>query len=123
MARRYEVTVHPDYQFPTARSAGRKFSKGELQIVHEGEAGWEEIVQCPILRATELPPRPALPEVDASNEARSLAAEAGIDLATIEGTGKEGRILKADVQSAIAEAAKIGPQEDEKLEQPELPEE
>jgi large subunit ribosomal protein L21 len=41
------------------------------------------------------------PELDATDSARELAAEAGIDLATIEGTGKEGRILKSDVQKAI----------------------
>ena len=40
-------------------------------------------------------------EIDATDTARELASEAGIDLATIEGTGKEGRVLKADVQKAI----------------------
>jgi len=43
------------------------------------------------------------PEIDATDTARALADEAGIDLATIEGTGKEGRILKSDVQKAIKE--------------------
>jgi large subunit ribosomal protein L21 len=40
-------------------------------------------------------------EVDATDTARSLAEENGIDLATIEGTGKEGRILKSDVAKVI----------------------
>ncbi len=48
----------------------------------------------------EKPAEPAS-EVEATDSARELAAEAGIDLATIEGTGKEGRILKSDVQKAI----------------------
>jgi large subunit ribosomal protein L21 len=41
------------------------------------------------------------PEILVTDSARSLAEEAGVDLATIEGTGKSGRILKSDVQKAI----------------------
>ncbi len=44
---------------------------------------------------------PVVEEFDITDSARALAEEAGIDLATIEGTGKEGRILKSDVQKAI----------------------
>ena len=44
---------------------------------------------------------PAVAEFDITDSARALAEEAGIELATIEGTGKEGRILKSDVQKAI----------------------
>ena len=40
-------------------------------------------------------------EFDITDAARDLAEEAGLDLATVEGTGKEGRILKSDVQKAI----------------------
>ena len=40
-------------------------------------------------------------EFDITDSARELAEEAGLDLATVEGTGKEGRILKSDVQKAI----------------------
>jgi large subunit ribosomal protein L21 len=39
--------------------------------------------------------------VDATATARSLAEESGIDLSTLEGTGKGGRILKSDVAKAI----------------------
>ncbi len=42
-------------------------------------------------------------EINITDSARVLAEEAGIDLATIEGTGKEGRILKSDALKAIKE--------------------
>lgn len=40
---------------------------------------------------------------DATPAAAELAEEQGLDLTTIEGTGKEGRILKSDVEAAIKE--------------------
>jgi pyruvate/2-oxoglutarate dehydrogenase complex dihydrolipoamide acyltransferase (E2) component len=40
-------------------------------------------------------------EIDATDEAKELADEEGIDLASIEGSGKDGRITKNDVQRAI----------------------
>lgn len=46
---------------------------------------------------------PAAEEVDITDAARELAEEHGIDLAAIEGTGKDGRILKGDVEKAIKE--------------------
>jgi len=42
-------------------------------------------------------------ELDITPAAAELAAEHGIDLATIEGTGKDGRILKSDIDRAIKE--------------------
>lgn len=50
--------------------------------------------------AAEAEPAEA-PTVDATATAVELAAEAGIDLATLTGSGKGGRILKSDVQAAI----------------------
>lgn len=38
------------------------------------------------------------PVIDASDGAVELAAEAGIDLSTVEGSGKDGRILKRDLK-------------------------
>ena len=59
----------------------------EVESVVEVETE-PEVVEAPV-------------EVDATDTARSLAEENGIDLSTLEGTGKEGRILKSDVTKAI----------------------
>lgn len=40
-------------------------------------------------------------EVNATPDAIELAKENGVDLSTVEGSGKDGRILKSDVQAAI----------------------
>jgi len=40
-------------------------------------------------------------EIDATDAARELAEEHGIDLETIEGSGKDGRIVKGDVEATI----------------------
>lgn len=40
-------------------------------------------------------------EIPITDSARELAEQAGLDLANIEGSGKDGRILKSDVQKAI----------------------
>lgn len=40
-------------------------------------------------------------EVDATDGAKQLAKENNIDLATVTGTGADGRITKADVEKAI----------------------
>ena len=47
--------------------------------------------------------KPTVAEFDITDSAREMAEEAGLDLSTVEGTGKEGRILKSDVQKAIKE--------------------
>lgn len=41
-------------------------------------------------------------EVDATDSARELAAERGVDLADVSGSGADGRITKADVESHSA---------------------
>lgn len=55
-------------------------------------------------QATE-PSEPSEPEKDyeASSEAEELAEAEGIDLGAIEGSGADGRVLKADVEKAVAE--------------------
>lgn len=70
----------------------------------EPEAVEEEAVEE---EADEEPEADAEPdaeaEVDITNAARELAEEHDLDLSAIEGTGKDGRILKGDVQKAIKE--------------------
>lgn len=43
-------------------------------------------------------------KVDATDAARKLAEECGLDLQAIEGTGKDGRIVLADVRQAASHA-------------------
>ena len=65
----------------------------------------------------EAPPAPAaqdassIQDVAASPAARKLAAEQGIALAAIAGTGKGGRVMKEDVARAMEAAAGEGPAE------------
>lgn len=57
------------------------------------------------------PPRPPRRRVKASPRARQLAEEHGLDLARIEGTGREGRIMMADVERALAQAPSTAPRQ------------
>ena len=69
-------------------------------------------------------PLPAsLSEVRASPVARKLAAERGVDLSTVEGTGPGGRILRADVLSAEPTAVPAEEPEEAPAEAPEAMEE
>lgn len=49
-------------------------------------------------------PDPVAEGPDATDAAKALAAEHGIDLASVTGTGAEGRITKDDVASVVAAA-------------------
>ena len=73
--------------------------KAEVERPAKAEA--EKPAKTEAEKPAKAAPAVEAPEVDATDTARELAAEAGIDLAAIEGTGKEGRILKSDVQKAI----------------------
>jgi len=46
-------------------------------------------------------PTPDNTETDATDAAKALAAQHGIDLATVTGTGSDGRITKDDVQALV----------------------
>ncbi|MPZ13643.1 MAG: hypothetical protein GEU73_04345 [Chloroflexi bacterium] len=69
-----------------------------------GEGTVEQAVPAPTPSApqTPEPPRPARQDerLRASPVARRLAEEAGIDLASVHGTGPDGRIVKRDIEAA-----------------------
>ena len=90
--------------------------------VAEPEPAEEETHAAIPLGAASVPPSdgtetPAAPEepgevqrVLATPVARQLAAEAGIDLATVEGTGPGGRVTKDDVLRAVESISEAGPE-------------
>jgi len=77
---------------------GRVLKSDVQEAVDALESGEEE--QEPV-RAEEEQGLTA-DEVDITDAARELADEHGIDITTIEGTGKDGRVLKSDVQDAVS---------------------
>lgn len=70
--------------------------KGELD--HVNDAHYETRP----LKPRESPSEPTKQEIDATGAARELAKTHGIDLSTVEGSGKDGRITKPDVESLVA---------------------
>lgn len=70
-------------------------SPGVHSTATDLESGWELTIP------SEKSDDTLKPSVDAVPSAIKLAEEHGIDLATVEGTGKDGRILKRDVQAAM----------------------
>jgi pyruvate/2-oxoglutarate dehydrogenase complex dihydrolipoamide acyltransferase (E2) component len=92
----YDVCVRDDYRYNHARVGGREFNKAQATRLAEHEMT-PEIRRSPLLEVQEVTPVGER-VVDATNAARVLAAELGVDLASIEGTGEEGRIIKADVE-------------------------
>ena len=57
------------------------------------------------------PPAPAVPAASASPAARKLAKEKGLDIAKVQGTGKDGRITKEDVAQYVIEERPTPPPE------------
>jgi pyruvate/2-oxoglutarate dehydrogenase complex dihydrolipoamide acyltransferase (E2) component len=51
---------------------------------------------------TAAPPPPPAPEPQVSDALAAFAAENEVDLATVVGTGKDGKIRKSDIEAVIA---------------------
>jgi pyruvate/2-oxoglutarate dehydrogenase complex dihydrolipoamide acyltransferase (E2) component len=99
----YDVRVKQDHRWPTVRVSGREFSKAG-EVLGESHLN-DEIRSSPLLEIEEIVQDQPSDVVDATNAARDLAAEHDIDLAAVDGSGEEGRVLKADVQAVIEEGA------------------
>lgn len=75
------------------------------RLYQPGDSENRDAAQPPAAPAQPNPPaRPttAASEPTASPRARRIAAELGVDLATVSGTGPEGRITQEDVERAAA---------------------
>ncbi len=87
------------------RLAKREKPEPEAPVVEpvEAEASVEKPAAAPEPEAPAeaVAEAPEAGELDITGAARELAEEHGIDLASVEGSGKDGRILKTDVQKAI----------------------
>lgn len=94
-----------------AESEKKEPASAKAEASGDGEKPSDERPEAPASAgAQEKPKAPAAPKVDgdrviASPLARRIAEQKGIDLASIQGSGPNGRIVKADVESAPAAAA------------------
>lgn len=105
-----------DEEATEAEPAAEESSEPEVEEAPETEEDESEADAIP------LPASPS--EVRASPIARKLAAERGVDLSTVQGTGPGGRILRSDVLAAEPMAAPAEePEEEEPAEAPEAMEE
>ncbi|MGA9254614.1 MAG: pyruvate dehydrogenase complex dihydrolipoamide acetyltransferase [Roseobacter sp.] len=110
-------------------SEGVKVNTPIAVLLEEGESADDISDAAPAAAATEAPapaaapkaeapsatPAPAAPatadgsRIFASPLARRIAADKGLDLAAIKGSGPRGRIVKADVENATAQRAASAP--------------
>ncbi len=108
--------VGDDEESTEAEPVAEEPSEPDAEDASEAEEDESEAAAIP------LPASPS--EVRASPIARKLAAERGVDLSTVEGTGPGGRILRSDVLAAESMPAPAEePQEEEPAEAPEAMEE
>ncbi|MFW6088771.1 MAG: 50S ribosomal protein L21 [Gemmatimonadota bacterium] len=81
-----------DIEFGTGESAKAEKPKAEAKAQPPEAPESADVVDAA---------KAATPEIDVTPAAAELAEAEGIDLSALEGTGKEGRILKSDVEAAI----------------------
>lgn len=91
-----------DIELGSGKSAPRKVApKAKAETAPEAKAAPEAAKAARKAKTAPADVVPEATEIDATATARKLAEESGIDLATIKGSGKEGRILKSDIDAVI----------------------
>lgn len=86
------------------RKQGHRQGFTEVRVVNIALAPTEPAAEAaPVEETPATEAAEAAPAVNATDVARKLAEEHGLDLGAIEGTGAGGRILKGDVERAIRE--------------------
>ncbi len=79
----------PAKEAPKAAAAAPTPAKAEAALVANGHAGGDRVFASPL--------------------ARRIAREAGVDVSAVTGTGPHGRVVKADIDAAVAGGAKAAP--------------
>ena len=94
---------------PAARRLARELGIDYQALQGTGPGG--RIVEADVMAANEAgaTPIPVTREVKASPLAKRLAAEKGIDLSRIRGTGPGGRIVQADIEGASVSVSRSAP--------------
>ncbi|HET6317029.1 MAG TPA: dihydrolipoamide acetyltransferase family protein [Chloroflexota bacterium] len=107
----------------TAEARANASEAPEASSEPAAEPGGDESVVLPAAPAREgAPAEPATNgKVRASPVARHLAAEHGLDLSQIHGTGPQGRVIRSDVEAALASGTTTAVQEQATAEQPAAP--
>lgn len=82
---------------------------GSAEVTPVAKAAAPAPVAAPVVAAPAAPvvPKAAGARIFASPLARRIAADKGLDLAAISGSGPHGRIVKADVEGAVAKPAPV----------------
>lgn len=102
---RNEGDVVPAQDFGDLDYVADCVASGHIEIVEDGEAA--EMPESPAPAAAQIINGKGevvlAAGVDATDTALAIAMAAGIDLSTVKGSGKNGRILAADVEAAARE--------------------
>ena len=104
-----KARVKSTFFMKTAQSAGMEFIKSEWRFVPDEKVA--EVSKAPFLETL------VEHEINASDVAIEIAAANGIDLRVIEGSGKDGKIIKPDVEKLMKPTAKPDPDPDPEIDE------